>query len=64
MQDGLDFINGLAAHPNTGRYLAAKLYRFVRGDVEALCALPFDINEIHRIAARERDRFAVYWREH
>jgi uncharacterized protein (DUF1800 family) len=28
MQDGLDFINGLAAHPNTARYLAAKLYRF------------------------------------
>jgi uncharacterized protein (DUF1800 family) len=28
MQDGLDFINGLAANPNTGRYLAAKLYRF------------------------------------
>jgi uncharacterized protein (DUF1800 family) len=28
MQDGLDLINGLAAHPNTARYLAAKLYRF------------------------------------
>jgi uncharacterized protein (DUF1800 family) len=28
MQDGLDFINGLAANPNTGRYLAAKLWRF------------------------------------
>jgi uncharacterized protein (DUF1800 family) len=28
MQDGLDFINGLARHPNTGRYLAGKLYRF------------------------------------
>ncbi len=28
MQDGIDFINGLAAHPNTARYLAAKLYRF------------------------------------
>src|SRR5471030_115954 len=28
MQDGLDFINGLAAHPNTARYLATKLYRF------------------------------------
>ena len=43
--------------------VASKLYRFVRGDVEALCALPFDINEIHRIAARQRDRFADYWRE-
>ena len=38
-----------------------KLYRFVRGDVEALCVLPFDINEVHRIAARDRDRFAEYW---
>ena len=28
MQDGLDLINGLASHPNTARYLAAKLYRF------------------------------------
>ena len=28
MQDGLDLINALAAHSNTGRYLAAKLWRF------------------------------------
>jgi uncharacterized protein (DUF1800 family) len=28
MQDGIDFINGLAAHPNTARYLATKLYRY------------------------------------
>src|SRR5207237_7805101 len=28
MQDGIDLINALAANPNTGRYLAAKLYRF------------------------------------
>src|SRR5207244_9971905 len=28
MQDGLDLINGLAAHPNTARYLATKLYRY------------------------------------
>jgi uncharacterized protein (DUF1800 family) len=27
-QDGLDFIAGLAASPETGRYLAGKLYRF------------------------------------
>lgn len=42
---------------------ASKLHRFVCGDVEALCALPFDINEIHRIAARDRHRFESYWRE-
>lgn len=28
MQDGLDFINALAAHPETPRYLARKLFRF------------------------------------
>jgi uncharacterized protein (DUF1800 family) len=28
MQDGVDLIDALAAHPNTGRYLAGKLYRF------------------------------------
>jgi uncharacterized protein (DUF1800 family) len=28
MQDGIDFINGLAALPATARYLATKLYRF------------------------------------
>ncbi len=28
MQDGLDLIAGLAASPDTGRYLATKLYRF------------------------------------
>ena len=28
MQDGLDLINALAANPNTGRFLASKLYRF------------------------------------
>jgi uncharacterized protein (DUF1800 family) len=28
MQDGLDFIDALAANPNTGRYLAKKLFRF------------------------------------
>jgi TetR/AcrR family transcriptional regulator len=43
--------------------IAAKLFRFVQGDVQALCALPFDINEVHRIAARDRERFGEYWRE-
>jgi uncharacterized protein (DUF1800 family) len=28
MQDGIDFINALAANPNTARYLATKIYRF------------------------------------
>ncbi len=42
---------------------AVRLYRFVQGDVVALCQLPFDINEVHRYAARDRERFATYWRE-
>jgi len=38
MQDGLDFIEGLAANPQTPRYIGAKLYRFFvseGGDVPA-----------------------------
>ena len=31
--------------------------------VAALCALPFDINEVHRYAARDRERFSTYWKE-
>lgn len=42
---------------------AVRLYRFVRADTVALCDLPWDINEVHRIAARDRDGFAGYWRE-
>ena len=40
-----------------------QLYRFVRADVAALCALPFDINDIHRIAMRDPVEFASYWKE-
>ena len=36
MQDGLDFINALATNPNTGRYLAAKLYRFFISEFGAI----------------------------
>lgn len=46
-----------------GGAAAVKLYRFVRADTVALCDLPFDINEIHRIAARDREGFAGYWKE-
>jgi AcrR family transcriptional regulator len=41
----------------------ARLYRFVRADAVAMCELPFDIAEIHRIAARDREGFATYWKE-
>jgi AcrR family transcriptional regulator len=42
---------------------AAQLYRVIRADVAALCALPYDLNEIHRLAARDRTAFARYWTE-
>jgi TetR/AcrR family transcriptional regulator len=42
---------------------AVRLYRFVCSDVVALCEMPFDINEVHRIASRERERFRPYWDE-
>ena len=42
---------------------AVQLYRVIRADVAALCALPYDLNEIHRLAARDRDAFARYWTE-
>jgi TetR/AcrR family transcriptional regulator len=56
----LSLVEQITAAPGS---VAAKLHRFVVGDVEALCALPFDINEIHRIAGREQERFASYWKE-
>jgi len=42
---------------------AVQLYRVIRADVAALCALPYDLNEIHRLAARDRAAFARYWAE-
>ena len=45
MQDGIDFINALAANPNTGRYLATKLYRFFVND-----AGPVNATFVDRIA--------------
>ncbi len=42
---------------------AVQLYRFVRADAAALCELPFDINDIHRIAMRDPVEFASYWKE-
>jgi len=46
-----------------GGAASVQLYRIVRADVVALCALPYDINEVHRVAARDHAGFARYWRE-
>lgn len=56
----LELIDGILA---VGGSAASSVYRFICGDVRALCALPFDINEIHRVAMRDRSQFAGYWQE-
>jgi len=43
--------------------VAVRLARLVREDVLALCGFPFDINEIHRLAARSPEDFEGYWEE-
>jgi uncharacterized protein (DUF1800 family) len=45
MQDGIDFINGLAANPNTARYLATKLYRFFVNEFGAV-----NVTFVNRVA--------------
>jgi AcrR family transcriptional regulator len=42
---------------------AVQLYRIVRADVVALSALPYDLNEVHRLAARDQQSFDGYWRD-
>ncbi len=39
----------------------ARLHSFIRRDAAALCELPFDINEIHRLAGEEGKVFERYW---
>lgn len=46
-----------ARHPDAAR----QLHAFVRADVAALCHVPFDINEIHRLASDDAESFARYW---
>jgi TetR/AcrR family transcriptional regulator len=43
--------------------VAERLRRLVREDVLALCAFPFDINEVHRLATRSPEDFPGYWDE-
>ncbi len=43
--------------------VAVRLHRLVREDVVTLCAFPFDINEIHRLAVRCPEDFTAYWEE-
>src|SRR5256885_11698169 len=45
MQDGIDLINGLAAHPNPARFLATKLYRYFVSEFGAV-----NVTFVNRIA--------------
>ncbi|MCU1371188.1 MAG: hypothetical protein JWO77_2382 [Ilumatobacteraceae bacterium] len=56
----LELVKQVAAD---GGSAGAQLHRFVQADVTALCALPFDINDIHRMAVRDPVEFASYWKE-
>jgi uncharacterized protein (DUF1800 family) len=57
LQDGLDFINALAASPHTARYLATKLYRFFVSEFGEVSE-PF----VNRIAgAYLQSRFSMKW---
>jgi AcrR family transcriptional regulator len=46
-----------------GGSAAVRLYRIVRYDAATLCVLPYDINEILRLAALQEERFAGYWKD-
>lgn len=56
----LELVKQVAADGGTA---GAQLHRYIQADVAALCALPFDINDIHRIAMRDPVEFASYWKE-
>jgi uncharacterized protein (DUF1800 family) len=61
MQDGIDFINGLAAHPNTARYIAAKLYRFFVNEFGAV-NVTF-VNRVASVFLQSRGDMKVVMRE-
>jgi AcrR family transcriptional regulator len=43
--------------------VAVRIWWLIYQDVVALCRFPFDINEVHRFAARHPDDLAAYWAE-
>lgn len=56
----LEFAERAAAQ---GGSPAVRLWRLIHFDAETLCAFPFDINEIHRMAGEDQVTFARYWSE-
>ncbi len=51
------------AGPREGGPAPVQLYRIIRADVAALSSLPYDLNEIHRLAGRDPETFHRYWTE-
>ena len=51
------------ARQATGVPVAVRLFWLVYQDVLALCRFPFDINEVHRLSARNPGEFERYWVE-
>jgi AcrR family transcriptional regulator len=56
----LEFIERVGAGSGSP---ALKLYRLIRFDTIQLCASPCDVLEVGRLAARQPDLFADYWRD-
>src|SRR5262245_3102207 len=69
MQDGLDLIDGLAANPNTPRYLAGKLFRYFVSEfrpvdpafVESIAAVYFASGYDMRAVVREVFLSPQFW---
>src|SRR4029077_20325268 len=61
MQDGIDFINGLAALPTTARYLATKLYRFFVNEFGAVNAT--FVNRVANVYLQSRYDMRAVMRE-
>jgi AcrR family transcriptional regulator len=51
------------ARQATGVPVAVRLFWLVYQDVLAICRFPFDINEVHRLSARNPVEFDRYWVE-
>lgn len=56
----LSFAEEVAAGHGSVR---GRLHHLICFDVQTLCAFPFDINEVHRMAADDEIAFARYWED-
>ncbi|MGD9696973.1 MAG: TetR/AcrR family transcriptional regulator [Thermoleophilia bacterium] len=56
-------LDHLARIQAQGGPIALRLYRMIRLDVVAICAFPYDINELYRLSALQEERFRGFWAE-